>query len=209
MEGRNDQRNASALHRAALYGFISAAVFIVIAPVFIIAPVFGAAPVTVGGPFSLIAPDGTTVTDATFRGKWMLVFFGYTHCPDTCPTTLSQIALALDRLGPDAANVQPVFITVDPERDTPDVVGQYVGAIDRRIVGLSGSQRQIAAVSQEYGAYSERPPPEPGADDYVVDHSTYIYVMDPQGRFVRGLEAGTPGDTIADTLRRLTKSAGQ
>lgn len=203
MDGRNDQRNAWAFHRAALYGFISAAAFV------IAASVFAASTVRIGGPFSLIAPDGTTVTDATFRGKWMLVFFGYTHCPDTCPTTLSEIALALDRLGPDAANVQPVFITVDPERDTPGVVGQYVGAIDRRIVGLSGSQRQIAAVSQEYGAYSERHPSEPGPDDYVVHHSTYIYVMDPQGRFVRGLEAGTPGDTIADTLRRLMKRAGQ
>jgi protein SCO1/2 len=202
MEGRNDQRNASAFHRV-LYGFISATAFV------ITASVFAASTVTIGGPFSLIAPDGTTVTDATFRGKWMLVFFGYTHCPDTCPTTLSEIALALDRLGPDAAKVQPVFITVDPKRDTPGVVGQYVGAIDRRIVGLSGSQRQIAAVSQEYGAYSERPPARAGPDDYVVDHSTYIYVMDPQGSFVRGLEAGTPSDAIADTLGRLMKSAGQ
>jgi protein SCO1/2 len=203
MEGRNDQRSASAFHRAALYGFISAAALIVIAPV------FAASAVTIGGPFSLMAPDGTTVTDTSFRGKWMLVFFGYTHCPTTCPTTLSEIALALNRLGPDAAKVQPVFITVDPERDTPGVVGQYVGAIDRRIVGLSGSQRQIAAVSQKYGAYSERPPSEAGPGDYVVDHSTYIYVMDPQGRFVRGLEAVTSGDAIADTLRRLMKRAGQ
>ncbi|WP_085034382.1 SCO family protein [Ensifer aridi] len=205
MKGRNDQRDASAFHRAPFYGFISAAAFIVI----IIAPVFAASPVTIGGPFSLIAPDGTTVTDTSFRGKWMLVFFGYTHCPDTCPTTLSEIALALDRLGPDAAKVQPVFITVDPERDTPDVIGKYAGAIDRRILGLSGSQQQIAAVAQEYGAYSERHPSEGDPDDYVVHHSTYIYVMDPQGRFVRGLEAGTSGDAIADTLRRLMTKAGQ
>ncbi|CCE99724.1 SCO family protein [Sinorhizobium fredii] len=203
MEGRKDQRGASAFCSAVLYGFISAAAFIVTAPA------FAASPVTIGGPFSLIAPDGSTVTDASFRGKWMLVFFGYTYCPDLCPTTLSEIALALERLGPDAAKVQPVFITVDPERDTPDVVGQYIGAIDRRIVGLSGSQRQITAVSEEYGAYSERHPSGASAGDYVVDHSTYIYVMNPQGRFVRGLKAGTPADAIADTLRRLMTKAGQ
>ncbi|SDA99732.1 SCO family protein [Sinorhizobium sp. NFACC03] len=203
MEGQNDQREASAFYRTILYGVLSAAAFIVTAPV------LGASSVTIGGPFSLIAPDGSTVTDASFRGKWMLVFFGYTYCPTICPTTLSEIALALERLGPDAAKVQPVFITVDPERDTPEVMGQYTGAIDPRIVGLSGSQRQIAAVSEEYGAYSERHTSATSSDDYVVDHSTYIYVMDPQGSFVRGLQAGTPADTIADTLRRLMTKAGQ
>lgn len=150
MEGRNDQRDASAFCCTILFGFLSVAAFI------ITAPVFAASPVTIGGPFSLIAPDRSTVTDASFRGKWMLVFFGYTFCPTICPTTLSEIALALERLGPDAAKVQPVFITVDPERDTPDVMGLYTGAIDPRIVGLSGNQRQIAAVSEEHGAYSER-----------------------------------------------------
>lgn len=203
MEGRNDRRYASVFYRTILYGFLSAAAFL------ITVPVFAASPATIGGPFSLIAPDGSTVTDASFRGKWMLVFFGYTFCPTICPTTLSEIALALERLGPDAAKVQPVFITVDPERDTPDVMGQYTGAIDPRIVGLSGSQRQIAAVSEGYGAYSERHASATSPDDYVVDHSTYIYVMDPQGSFVRGLKAGTPADTIADTLRRLMRKAGQ
>ena len=113
-------------------------------------------PVTVGGPFTLTAPDGTTVTDETYRGKWLLVFFGYTSCPDICPTTLSEIAAALELLGPDAAKLQPIFITVDPERDTPEVMGRYTGAFDPRIVGLTGSPQQIAAVAAQYGAYSER-----------------------------------------------------
>ncbi|TIO05778.1 SCO family protein [Mesorhizobium sp.] len=160
-------------------------------------------PVTVGGSFTLTAPDGTTVTDETYRGKWLLVFFGYTSCPDVCPATLSEIAVAIEELGPDAAKLQPIFITVDPERDTPEVMGKYTGAIDPRIVGLTGSPQQIAAVAQGYGAYSARHKTEAGAEDYVVDHSTYIYIMDPQGKFVRGLDFDTPASLIADTLRKI------
>jgi protein SCO1/2 len=160
-------------------------------------------PVTIGGPFALTAPDGTTVTDETYRGKWLLVFFGYTSCPDICPTTLYEIAAAIEKLGPDAAKLQPIFITVDPERDTPDVVGKYTGAFHPRIVGLSGSPQQIAAVAREYRAYSARHKTGVGAEAYVVDHSTYIYIMGPQGKFVRGLDADTPADRIADTLRKI------
>ncbi|AEH81662.1 SCO family protein [Sinorhizobium meliloti] len=202
MEGRNDPHRAATFHRAFFYGLVCAAVFVTM-------PAFAASPATVGGPFNLIAPDGAVVTDARFRGKWMLVFFGYTYCPDLCPTTLSEIAIALDRLGPEAAKVQPIFITVDPERDTPEVMGQYTGAIDRRILGLTGDKQQIAAVSHKYGAYSERHPPDPGTGDYVVDHSTYIYIMNPSGKFVRGLQAGTPGDAMADALRRLMRQNGE
>jgi protein SCO1/2 len=108
----------------------------------------GAAPLTVGGSFALTAPDGTTVTDKTYRGKWLLVFFGYTFCPDICPTTLNEIAAALDRLGSDAAKLQPLFITVDPERDTPEVMGQFTAAFD---APLSGSP-----------AVRNRSPPSPG-----------------------------------------------
>lgn len=161
------------------------------------------APVTVGGSFTLTAPDGTTVTDETYRGKWLLVFFGYTSCPDVCPATLSEIAVAIEELGPDAAKLQPIFITVDPEHDTPEVIGKYTGAIDPRIVGLTGSPQQIAAVAQGYGAYSARHKTEEGVEDYVVDHSTYIYIMDPQGKFVRGLDFDTPASLIADTLRKI------
>jgi protein SCO1 len=169
----------------------------------------GTVPVTVGGPFTLTAPDGTTVTDETYRGKWLLVFFGYTFCPDICPTTLFEIAAALEELGPDAANLQPIFITVDPERDTPEVMGKYTGAIDPRIVGLTGSPQQIAAVAREYGAYSARHKTGADADDYVVDHSTYVYIMDPEGKFVRGLEFDTPADRIADTIREMMAQSGE
>ena len=161
------------------------------------------APVTVGGPFTLVAADGTTVSDATYRGKWLLVYFGYTLCPDVCPTTLMEIAGALEKLGPDAASLQPLFITVDPERDTPEAIGRYTKAFDSRIAGLTGTAQQIAAVAKEYGAYGMRHKSRAGADDGLMDHSTYLYIMDPRGKFVRGLDFDTPSGRIADTLREL------
>ena len=114
--------------------------------------------VTIGGPFTLSTPDGTTVTDQTYRGKWLLVYFGYTFCPNSCPTTLLEVATALKKLGPHAPQVQPLFITVDPERDTPKVMQQYTASFDPRIVGLTGTQQQIAAAAQEYGVYYAAPP---------------------------------------------------
>jgi protein SCO1 len=158
---------------------------------------------TVGGPFTLVASDGTTVSDQTFRGKWLLVYFGYTFCPSTCPTTLLEIAAALEKLGSDATKVQPLFITVDPQRDTRDVMAKYTQSFDARIVGLTGSPQQIAAVAQEYGAYYARHKTGPGAEDYVVDHSTYVYLMNPRGEFVRGFDADTPGALIAAAVRDL------
>jgi protein SCO1/2 len=161
------------------------------------------APVTVGGPFTLMAPDGTTVTDKTYHGKWLLVFFGYTSCPDICPTTLYEIAAVIEELGPDATKLQPIFITVDPERDTPEVMGKYTGSFHPRIVGLTGSPQQIAEVVREYGAHSAAHKTGAGAEDYAVNHSTYIYIMDRQGKFVRGLDFDTPTGRIVDTLRKI------
>jgi protein SCO1/2 len=158
---------------------------------------------TIGGPFTLSTPDGTTVTDQTYRGKWLLVYFGYTFCPNSCPTTLLAVAMALKKLGPDAAQVQPLFITVDPQRDSPKVMRQYVESFDPRIVGLAGTPQQIAAAAQEYGAYYVQHPTGPGPDDYVMDHSTYLYVMDPLGEFVRAFDPDTSDDRIADALRAL------
>jgi len=162
-----------------------------------------AAAVTIGGPFTLMAPDGATVTDEAYRGKWLLVYFGYTSCPDSCPTTLNEIARVLARLGADAAKLQPLFITLDPQRDTRGVVEQYTQSFDPRIVGLTGSAQQIDAVAAEYGAYAARHRTGPGPEDYVIDHSTYLYVMDPEGKFVRAFDADAPGDRIADELRGL------
>jgi protein SCO1/2 len=166
-----------------------------------------ALPVTVGGPFTLMTSDGATVTDQTYRGKWLLVYFGYTFCPDTCPTMLNEIGTALEKFGPDAAKLQPLFITVDPQRDTPELLGKYVRSFDSRIIGLTGDPRQIAAVAQEYGAYYAPHKTGAGGEDYLIDHSSYIYLMDPQGRFVRGFDADTSGDDIADKVRLLMEQS--
>ncbi len=187
------------LGRAMRFGIaIALALALVLSP-----PLVRAAnsPVTIGGPFVLTSPDGTTVSEQTYRGKWLLVFFGYTSCPDTCPTALLEMAAALGRLGPDADKLQPLFITVDPRRDTPAIMGNYTQSFDPRIVGLTGTSQQIAAVAQEYGVYYAPRKSGMGAEDYVMDHSTYIYLMDPEGKFVRGLDADTPGERIAEAVR--------
>jgi protein SCO1/2 len=118
------------------------------------------------------------------------------------------MATALEKLGPDAARLQPLFITVDPERDTPGKMGNYTQSFDSRIVGLTGTAQQIAAVAKEYGTYYAAHKTGPGADDYVMDHGTYLYLMDPQGKFVRGFDADASGERIADAVRKLMSQSG-
>jgi protein SCO1 len=161
------------------------------------------APVTIGGAFTLKTPDGVTVTDQTYRGKWLLVYFGYTFCPNNCPTTLMDLTTVLENLGGVAAALQVIFITVDPQRDTPEVMRQYTKSFDSRIIGLTGDPQQVAAVAEAYGAYYIARKIGPGAEDYVIDHSSYIYLMDPGGRFVRGFDADAPPDGIANAVRAL------
>jgi len=158
--------------------------------------------VPIGGPFRLQAADGREVTDADFRGRWMLVYFGYTHCPDACPTALQDMANALDTLGPEVKKkVAVLFITVDPERDTPAVMRDYVTAFDAPITGLSGTPEETAAVAKAYKVYYAKHPKAGG--DYDMDHSSVIYVMDPRGRFVANFTHETAPDAIAAKLRTL------
>jgi protein SCO1 len=157
----------------------------------------------VGGPFTLVNGQGQTVTDRSFRGKYMLVYFGYTHCPDVCPTTLSDIAAALKQLGPKAQRIVPIFITVDPARDTPAVMERYASLFSPRIVGLSGSPAQIAAVAGEYHVYSAKHVTGPGPDDYSMDHSSVIYLMGPKGHFVAPIAAEGSVRRIEQDLARL------
>jgi protein SCO1/2 len=155
----------------------------------------------VAGHFALSATDGSRVTDETFRGKWLLIYFGYTTCPDVCPTTLSAMAQALEKLGPRAGKVQPIFITVDPERDTAEIVGQYVKDFDPRFIGLVGSPQEIAAAAHDFHVYYVVR--QLGNNQYVIDHSSFIYVIDPSGRFVRLLTGDLLGHQLADELRKL------
>ena len=168
-----------------------------------------AAPVTIGGPFTLVAPDGATVTERTYSGKWLLVYFGYTFCPNTCPTALLDMATALQKLGPDADKIQVLFITVDPRRDTRAVMEKYTQSFDPRIVGLTGTAEQIAAVAKAYGAYYAPHRTGAGPDDYVMDHSTFIYLMDPHDKFMRGFAADASADDIADGVRKVMARSSQ
>lgn len=155
----------------------------------------------IGGPFKLIDQNGHTVTNTALEGKWLLVYFGYTHCPDACPTALNNIALALSDLGTEKNEVRPVFITIDPERDTAPVMKDYVSAFDAPILALTGNDAAIAQAAKEYRVYYAKHP-EPGGD-YSMDHTSIIYVMDPKGRFTASFSGEDPPDQIAARLKKL------
>ncbi len=154
---------------------------------------------SLGGAFTLVGSEGKPVTDQAFRGKLLLVYFGHTFCPDVCPTTLNNIAQALMQLGTQANAIVPVFISVDPKRDTPAVIGSYVKAFDPCIIGLTGSTAQIAAVAKEYRVYYAPQPAQNG--DYLVDHSSLIYLMDRSGRFLKVFAGSLSGVEMADTIK--------
>ncbi len=163
--------------------------------------------VSMGGPFTLVNTAGETVTDATFRGRWMLVYFGFTYCPDVCPTELQTISSALDRLGLQASKVVPVFITVDPERDTPAALAEYVKLFDERLVGLTGSKEQIAAAAKSYRVYYARSKGR-DATDYVMDHSSFIYLIGPDGGFRALFRQGMSAQDMADSLKSRLAPGG-
>jgi protein SCO1/2 len=156
---------------------------------------------TIGGPFRLVDQDGRTVTDADLKGKWSLVYFGYTHCPDACPTALNDIAIALDELGSKRSAVRPVFITVDPERDTPEVLKAYVTAFDAPILALTGTPEEVAQAAKGYRVYYAKHAEAGG--DYSMDHSSVIYVMDPEGRFTASFTHQSAPEEIAERLKKL------
>jgi protein SCO1/2 len=163
----------------------------------------GSGPTAIGGPFSLEDGNGKPVTDRDFRGQYMLVYFGYTFCPDVCPTTLNAVADAMDKLGPAASQVRPLFITIDPARDTPAVVKQFAAAFGSRITGLTGTPEEIAKVAKEYHVYYAEHRTGPGPNDYSMDHSSILYLMDPKGGFVAPVGADQTGDEMAANLKKL------
>ncbi|WP_420966778.1 SCO family protein [Bradyrhizobium sp. B120] len=154
----------------------------------------------VGGPFALTDQAGHARTDADFRGKLMLVYFGFTYCPDVCPTDLQAIALALDKLGPDGDQVQPIFITVDPERDSAAHLAEYVPLFHPRLIGLTGSFDAIRKVADAYKVYYARVPLK-DAGDYTVDHTAYIYLMDRDGNYLGFFPPGTSADRMVEIIR--------
>lgn len=154
-----------------------------------------------GGPFELIdASTGRQVTDRDFRGKWLLVFFGYTHCPDFCPTALDDIADTMAKLGALADQIQPLFITVDPKRDTQQALNEYTSAFDPRIHGLTGTPDQIAAAAKAYGVYYAK---REIGDDYYIDHSAATYVMRPDGSYQTSFLSTDGPEEMTKRLRHL------
>ena len=162
----------------------------------------GASTTKIGGPFQLVdSRNGKTVTDQDYKGKWLLIYFGYTHCPDACPTALNDLSLALDKLGDTRRAMAPLFITIDPERDTADVMKDYAASFAPDIVGLTGSVEQVAKAEKEYRVYAAKHPTKDGG--YDMDHSSIIYVMDPSGRFVTNFTHETDPDQMAAKLMSL------
>jgi cytochrome oxidase Cu insertion factor (SCO1/SenC/PrrC family) len=154
----------------------------------------------IGGPFRLIDHNGIPRTNEDFRGKLLLVYFGFTYCPDVCPTDLQNIGLALDKLGEAAGRVQPLFVTVDPERDTVEHLRGYVPMFHPRLIGLTGNAAAIHAAAEAYRAYYAKVPLK--GDDYTVDHSSFIYVVGADGHYLGFLPPGTSPDRIAEAIRR-------
>ncbi|MGO8738193.1 SCO family protein [Rhodoblastus sp.] len=154
----------------------------------------------IGGPFALQTGDGRTVTDRDMLGAPFLVFFGYTHCPDVCPTTLARMSQVLQALGPDT-KLKILFITVDPERDTPELMAQYASSFGSQVIGLSGDRAAIDKVMQDYRVYAQKVPEKNG--DYSIDHSAVIYLMGRDGKFLHAFNLQRPPEDAAAELRPL------
>jgi protein SCO1/2 len=168
-------------------------------------PVTGTGQASVGGPFQLATLQGKAFSNTDLEGRPYLVFFGFTHCPDICPTTLSELTVFMNELGADAEKVVPVFITVDPERDTADLLGQYMTAFDPRIVALRGTPEQTERALKAFAAYARKT--DTGNGDYTMEHTAGVVLIDADGEFAGKLDLHEPKATQLAKLRRLIASA--
>ncbi len=157
----------------------------------------------VGGPFTLVDHTGKTVTEKDFRGLYMLVYFGFTHCPDVCPTGLQVMSAALEKVGAKAEQVTPILITVDPERDTPEQLASYVPSFHPRLVGLTGSPEQVGAALKSYRVYAKKVDDPKSAAGFTFDHTSLLYLMDRNGDYIAHFTHATPVDRIAERLAKL------
>lgn len=199
---RRQQKQQSGGAPAALLGATAALLLLAGCYLYLLGGTAPPAAPGIGGPFELTAMDGRTVTERSFRGRYLLVYFGYTKCPDICPTTLGAVGDALDLLGAAAARVQPIFITVDPGRDTPEALRFYLAAFTPRLLGLTGTPRQIEQVEQQYRVSSVVHPDLSGAADYTVEHSSVLYLIGPDGRYLAPIRAGESGREMAADITR-------
>ena len=155
----------------------------------------------IGGPFSLVDTNGKRVSDRDFRGKLMLVFFGYAHCPDVCPTELQTMSTVMENLGPAADKVAPIFISVDAMRDTPQALANYMKNFDARITGLTGDQNDIASAAKAYRVYY-RKAGDSGNGDYTVDHSAFVYLMDGSGKYITHFTFNTAPESMVAVIKK-------
>lgn len=162
--------------------------------------------VRIGGPFSLTSHTGAKLADTDLRGQPFTMFFGFTHCPEVCPTTLWEMSQALQQLGPEADQLKVLFVTVDPERDTADALASYLQSFDRRIIGLTGSPDEIRAAADRYRAYWRRIALDGG--DYTMDHTASVFLMDAKGDFFGTIAYEEQADVRLDKLRRLLAGTG-
>jgi cytochrome oxidase Cu insertion factor (SCO1/SenC/PrrC family) len=161
----------------------------------------------VGGPFSLVDQDGRRVSEKDFLGKYMLVFFGYTYCPDVCPTELQVMTAALDQMGPEADRIQPVFVSIDPARDTPQVLKAYVANFGPRLMGLTGTAEEVAAIARAYRVYYAKAANSGSGTDYLMDHSSIIYLMGSDGRFLTHMAYTTDAAKLAAELKETLRTS--
>ena len=155
----------------------------------------------VGGPFSLTDHTGQTRTDADFRGRFVLIYFGFTYCPDICPTDLQAMAQAVDQLGPAGELVQPLFISVDPERDTAEHLAQYVPSFHPRLIGLTGDTEAIRQAADAYKVYYAKVP-RPGSSEFTIEHTGFVYLVGPDGRYRGFFPPGTSAERLVHVLKQ-------
>ena len=156
----------------------------------------------IGGSFTMIDHNGREVTDKTFRGDYLLVFFGFTYCPDVCPAALQTVTAAMKRLGPKTQRLQPIFVSVDPDRDKPAVLKEYLSHFDNKIVGLTGTDAQVADMVKTYRAYAKKAPTGEEANDYTMNHSAFIYFMDDEGSFITHFSPVTSFEKMAERIAK-------
>ncbi len=163
------------------------------------------AAVEIGGHYTLETLDGNAVTEQSFVGRWQLVYFGFTLCADACPLALSQISAAMKDLGPLANRIQPIFITIDPERDSAESLKVYLSHFDRRIVGLRGTQAQTDAAADAFRVYFKQVKVKPESETYSIEHSSFLFLTKPDGSFARLLQGDEGAHRLADQLRQLVQ----
>ena len=163
----------------------------------------GSGTALIGGPFTMVNDKGETVTEKIYAGKYMLLFFGFTNCGDVCPAELQVMAAAFAEMGSASDQIAPIFVTVDPERDTPQVMASYVKNFHPRLVGLTGTPEQVAAIAKIYHIYYQKVPDPKNPADYEMDHSSILYLMGPDGKFIKHFPYTTDAKGLAEALKKV------